>query len=125
MHSCSSHLFRPGEIWLDDAGAPINAHGAGFIHHEGVTYWYGEHKIDGAAGNYAHVGVRVYSSRDLYTWHNEGVALSVSTDPGHELAAGCIIERPKVIYNAATRFFVMWFHLEPSGAGYEGARSGV
>src|SRR5690606_38833577 len=72
-----------------------------------------------------HVGVRVYSSRDLYTWHNEGVALSVSTDPGHELAAGCIIERPKVIYNAATRFFVMWFHLEPSGAGYEGARSGV
>lgn len=117
--------FHPGQIWLDDTGAPINAHGAGFLHHEGVTYWYGEHKIDGEAGNAAHVGVRVYSSRDLHTWHNEGVALPVSTDSTHELAAGCIIERPKVIYNPLTRRFVMWFHLEPAGHGYEGARSGV
>lgn len=118
-------LFWPGEIWRDDAGETINAHGAGFLHHEGVTYWYGEHKIDGPAGNAAHVGVRVYSSRDLFRWHNEGVALAVSADETHELAAGCIIERPKVIYNAKTGHFVMWFHFEPKGAGYEGSRSGV
>ena len=125
MHAPAQSRFLPGKIWADDAGIPINAHGAGFLHHEGVTYWYGEHKIDGEAGNVAHVGVRVYSSRDLCSWHNEGVALPVSSDPAHELAAGCIIERPKVVYNARTRRFVMWFHLEPAGHGYEGSRSGV
>jgi len=121
----SDGIFRPGDIWRDTGGEPINAHGAGFLRHEGVVYWYGEHKIDGDAGNAAHVGVRVYSSRDLFNWRNEGVALAVSAEPKHELAAGCIIERPKVIYNAKTRRFVMWFHFEPLGAGYEGSRSGV
>ncbi|HSI08546.1 MAG TPA: glycoside hydrolase family 43 protein [Rariglobus sp.] len=120
----NTHI-RPGEIWRDTGGHPINAHGAGFLHHEGITYWYGEHKIDGEAGNAAHVGVRVYASRDLLNWSNEGVALAVSKDPTHELTAGCIIERPKVIFNARTARFVMWFHLEPAGAGYEGSRSGV
>ena len=125
MNSSQPVCFQPGAIWLDDAGAPINAHGGGFLHHEGVIYWYGEHKIAGEAGNAAHVGVRVYSSRDLCVWRNEGVALPVFSDPAHELAAGCIIERPKVIYNATTHRFVMWFHLESAGAGYEGARSAV
>jgi beta-xylosidase len=76
-------------------------------------------------GNRAYVGVRVYTSSDLLSWTNAGVALAVSSDAAHELAAGCIIERPKVIYNSRTGKFVMWFHLEPSGAGYKGARSGV
>jgi hypothetical protein len=30
-----------------------------------------------------------------------------------------------VIFNAATRRFVMWFHLEPPGQGYSASRSGV
>lgn len=117
--------FRPGEIWPNTDGRPINAHGGGFLEHEGVVYWYGEHKIDGEAGNAAHVGVRVYSSRDLLDWRDEGVALAVSTEAGHDIEAGCILERPKVVFNAATRRFVMWFHLEPKGGGYLGARSGV
>lgn len=117
--------FRPGEIWPDTEGRPINAHGGGFLEHEGVVYWYGEHKIDGEAGNAAHVGVHVYCSRDLLEWRDEGVALAVSTEKGHDIETGCILERPKVVYNAATRRFVMWFHLEPKGAGYFGARSGV
>ena len=120
-HTC----FQPGKIWPDTSGRPINAHGAGFLHHEGVTYWYGEHKIDGEAGNAAQVGVHVYSSSDLLNWRDEGIALPVSDEAGHDLEAGCILERPKVIYNAATRRFVMWFHLEPKGGGYRGARSGV
>lgn len=33
--------------------------------HAGVYCWFGEHKIEGDAGNYAQVGVHVYSSRDL------------------------------------------------------------
>ncbi len=117
--------FRPGEIWRDTDGAAINAHGGGLFHHDGVTYWYGEHKIEGKAGNTAQVGVSVYSSRDLLHWKNEGIALSVSDDASSDIARGCILERPKVIYNARTKRFVMWFHLELLGQGYNSARVGV
>jgi acetyl esterase/lipase len=117
--------FRPGELWPDDKGVHINAHGGGVLFHDGVYYWFGEFKVGGDAGNYAQVGVGVYSSRDLYNWKNEGVALAVSNDPASEIAKGCIIERPKVIYNAKTGKFVMWFHLEFNGKGYATARAAL
>jgi hypothetical protein len=123
--SASAQSFKPGEIWPDDHGVHINAHGGGMLFHEGVYYWFGEHKIGGDDGNRAWVGVHVYSSTDLYNWKDEGIALKVSKHPDDELAAGCVIERPKVIYNRGTKQFVMWFHLEVKGRGYEAARSGV
>ena len=109
--------FRPGELWSDEKGVPINAHGGGVLSHDGVYYWFGEHKIEGDAGNYAQVGVHVYSSRDLVHWQDGGIALTVSGDPKSEIAKGCIIERPKVIYNAKTKTFVMWFHLDTRNYG--------
>jgi hypothetical protein len=121
----STGLFRPGELWPDTAGVPINAHGGGILFHEGLYYWFGEHKIAGEEGNRAHVGVHVYSSADLHEWQDAGIALAVSDDPKSEIAKGCILERPKVIFNRRTGKFVMWFHLEPAGAGYTGARSGI
>lgn len=117
--------FRPGELWPDNNGAHINAHGGGVMFHDGRYYWFGEHKIAGKAGNAAHVGVHVYSSPDLHHWKDEGIALRVSDDPASEIAKGCILERPKVIHNEMTGKFVMWFHLEPAGMGYLAARSGV
>lgn len=105
--------FHPGELWLDNNGVHINAHGGGILVHEGTFYWFGEHKIEGTAGNLAHVGVHCYSSKDLYNWQDEGISLSVVMDPEHEIAKGRTIERPKVIYNEKTKKFVMWFHLEP------------
>ena len=124
--SASNNHFRPGEVWLDDNGVAINAHGGGFLFHEGRYYWFGEHKIEGSAGNSAHVGVHCYSSDDLYNWTDEGIALRVVTDnPEHPIAKGCILERPKVIYNARTGKFVMWFHLERLGHGYGDAMVGV
>ena len=36
--------IRPGEIWNDTSGKPINAHGGGVLFHQGVYYWYGEVK---------------------------------------------------------------------------------
>jgi beta-xylosidase len=53
------------------------------------------------------------------------VALSVSNERGSDIERGCVLERPKVIYNALTKQFVMWFHLELKGRGYEAARYGV
>jgi hypothetical protein len=117
--------FKPGALWPDDKGVHINAHGGGFLYHEGVYYWFGEHKIAGPAGNQAHVGVHCYASRDLYNWQDRGIALPVSDDPDSDIVRGCVLERPKVIYNAKTRQFVMWFHLELKGQGYRAARSGV
>lgn len=93
--------------------------------HEGRYYWFGEHKTEGKAGNFAQIGVHAYSSPDLYNWRDEGIVLPVSEDLSSEIARGCILERPKVIFNPRTKKFVMWFHLEPKGAGYSGARSGV
>lgn len=121
----SLQIFEPGKIWRDTNGVAINAHGGGLLFHEGVCYWYGEHKIEGEGGNQAHVGVHVYSSTDLYNWKDEGIALPVSSEPGHDIESGCILERPKVIHNAATGKFVMWFHLEKKGCGYDTASSGV
>ena len=49
----------------------------------------------------------------------------VMTDEKSEIARGCILERPKVIYNQRTGKFVMWFHLEFRGAGYATARTAL
>ncbi|MDR1221919.1 MAG: glycoside hydrolase family 43 protein, partial [Tannerella sp.] len=118
--------FRPGEIWPDDHGVHINAHGGGILLHGGVYYWYGEHKTGGKGGNVANVGFHCYSSPDLYNWKDRGIVLGVMPEgSGSDIEKGAVMERPKVIYNAKTRKYVMWFHLEPKGVGYAGARSGV
>ncbi len=118
-------MFEPGQIWRDTKGVPINAHGGGILDHGGTYWWFGEHKTGGEAGNRAHVGVHVYASEDLVNWRDEGIALAVEDSPNSEIPGGCVLERPKVIHNARTGKFVMWFHLEPKGSGYEGARSAV
>jgi hypothetical protein len=119
------NAFQPGALWLDNNGVHINAHGGGVLFHEGSYWWFGEHKVAGRRGNTAQVGVHCYASKDLYNWSDEGIALAVSQEQGHEIERGCIIERPKVIYNQRTRHFVLWFHLELKGRGYEAARTGV
>jgi len=117
--------FNPGELWLDSNGVHINAHGGGVLVHDGVYYWYGEHKIEGEAGNRAHVGVHVYESTDLYNWTDAGIALAVVDDPDSPITRGCVLERPKVIFNSHTNRFVMWFHLELKDQGYKAALTGT
>ena len=117
--------FKPGEIWPDDKGVYINAHGNGMLFHKGTYYWFGEHKLEGGKGNKAWVGVHCYSSKDLYHWKDEGVALKTEEDTKSEIQNGCILERPKVIFNKKTGQFVMWFHLEKLGTGYGTASSGI
>ena len=113
----------PKGVWNDTDGNYINAHGGGILQYEGKYYWFGEHRP--AKGFSTEVGVNCYYSDDLGTWKYEGVALAVSSTPGDEIEKGCIMERPKVIYNAKTGKFVMWFHLELKDQGYAAARAGV
>jgi beta-glucanase (GH16 family) len=123
VYQKKEQVVRPGRLWLDDRGEHINAHGGGVLYHEGIYYWFGEHKSENS--NAAQVGINCYSSNDLVNWKYEGVALPVSDDPKSEIAKGCVMERPKVIYNEKTGKFVMWFHLELKGQGYKAARSAL
>lgn len=116
----ATRQFVPGDRWLDQNGQHINAHGGGIIFHDGVYYWYGEKR-----GGRNSQGVNVYSSTDLYNWKFENLALEPSSDPNSPIAWGCIIERPKVIYNEQTKQFVLYFHLELKGKGYEAAQVAV
>lgn len=114
--------IRPGQEWPDRKGEHINAHGGGLLFHEGKYYWYGENRP--ARGFTTEVGVEVYSSSGLMNWEDEGVALAVSEEAGHDIERGCIMERPKVVRNPKTGKFVMLFHLELKGQGYAAARVG-
>ena len=115
--------FTPGAIWRDDQGKHINAHGGGILYHKGTYYWYGEHRPN--KGFTTTEGVMGYTSKDLYKWKNEGVVLALSQEEDSPIVKGCIIERPKVIYNELTNKFVMYFHLELKGQGYAAAQFGV
>ncbi|WP_207425863.1 glycoside hydrolase family 43 protein [Pedobacter sp. SYSU D00535] len=113
--------FSPAAVWTDTKGEVINAHGGGVIFDNKKYYWFGEKRGRGASE-----GVNVYSSSDLYNWTFEGLALAPDdADPESDIARGCIMERPKVLYNEKTKKYVMWFHLELKGQGYKAARAGV
>ncbi len=126
MSACQQEEAKPiysGALWPDNTGVHVNAHGGGVLYHEGTYYWFGENKCDTTSN--AMVGVMCYSSDNLTDWTNEGVALSVSDDESSDIVRGCIMERPKVVYNEKTGKFVMWFHLELKGKGYAAARAAV
>jgi len=130
----ASRQFRPGAGWTDQDGAAINAHGGGMLVHDGTYYWYGENKEgrtwlpkvnkkwDGYRVDIT--GIRCYSSRDLYTWKDAGLVLkAVPDDPAHDLHPSKVAERPKVAFNAQSRKFVMWLHIDTPD--YQAARAGV
>jgi hypothetical protein len=125
-------IIDSGSLWLDTNGKPIDAHGGGFLHYEGRYYWYGEIKagettlpeINASWGGtrVPFTGVSCYSSPDLVTWKLEGNVLPASSG-SPELDPTRVVERPKVIFNRATRQFVMWMHID--SPDYKEARLGV
>lgn len=127
-------MFKPGEIWKDTEGNTINAHGGGMLYYNSTYYWFGEIK-KGETWRVEHVttwedyrvnagGVSCYSSKDLLNWKYEAVALKPNlTDSSNDLHTSKVIERPKVIYNSATKKFVMWMHVDAEDYSY--SQSGV
>lgn len=117
--------FRPGQPWPDTQGTHLNAHGFCVLDFGGRHYWYGSHKIAGkteAEKNEA--GVRCYVSDDLLNWQNAGLVLSVFAPGAHaDLADASILDRPKVIYHAATKKFILYFKLYPPKS--QGGKSGT
>lgn len=118
--------IKPGQVWNDVTGKPINAHGGCVIFHEGLYYWYGTHKIKGLSEKkHADGGFRCYSSKDLVNWKNEGMMVSLDRPKTEDLTHECNADRPKVVYNEKTREFVMFFKLYLRGQGTKIAYTAV
>lgn len=126
LHPSKYNSFHPGAIWKDTDGVPIQAHGGGILFYKGTYYWYGENKSNPTHRQHVDVkGVSCYSSKDLYSWKNEGIVLpAVVNDSTHDLHFSKVLERPKVVYNQKTKKFVMWMHVD-SRPGYKLSSAGV
>ncbi|WP_277209351.1 family 43 glycosylhydrolase [Isoptericola croceus] len=106
----------PGRLFEDDAGRPVQLHGAGIRRIGDRYYAWGEDKSHG--GTFG--GVACYSSPDLATWTSHGHALAVTPDVP-DLAPGRVVERPKVL-PAPDGTYVMFLHID--SADYADARLG-
>ena len=119
------NVIRPGEIWPDDRGQHIQAHGGGILKIGGTYYWFGEDRGQGL--DPARRYVACYSSTDLAHWTFRNEALKLA-DP-ENFGPRWVLERPKVFYNATTKQYVMYMHIDAPIAGGQGgyalARVGV
>ncbi|WP_433923786.1 AbfB domain-containing protein [Paenibacillus taichungensis] len=114
--SAASVTITNGSDWLDTAGNPIQANSGNILKVGSTYYWYGEHAVGGKFDS-----VNVYTSTDLKNWTFSNAILT--KDSATELASSKI-ERPKVIYNAATKQYVLWAHYE-NGTDYNLGRVAV
>lgn len=71
---CLPLLSQTKEWWKDVNNEYINAHGGGVLFHNGLYYWFGEHRPEN--GFTTEVGVNCYASSDLQNWTHKGVALA-------------------------------------------------
>jgi len=117
--------IKPGDVWPDNRGEHIQAHGGGITKAGGLFYWFGEDRGKNNLPDRRYVGC--YSSRDLMNWTYRNQVLKLS-DP-ENFGPTWILERPKVFFNAATKKFVMYMHLDGPVPGIKGnyklARVGV
>ncbi|MDR1099312.1 MAG: glycoside hydrolase family 43 protein [Treponema sp.] len=119
--------MKNGELWTDNSGTPIQAHGGCIINYGETWYWYGENKdVDNLPGKnqVPFVGISCYSSSNLRDWQFEGNVLEANkTDSGSPIHTSRVCERPKVIYNPKNKNFALWMHLD--NKDYTFARAGV
>ena len=110
-----------GSLFTDDEGHPVHAHGAGLIlpgaspaTADGRFYMVGTDQK--TQPGWLSTGVNLYASHDLQHWSFVASIFNTSqiTTPNPE-GGRYRIERPKVLYNAKTRRYVMWFHLDSNG----------
>ena len=121
--SAAPPAIKPGDIWLDDRGQHIQAHGGGIIKIADTYYWFGEDRGQNLDRNLRYVSC--YSSRDLahWTFRNQVIKLA---DP-ENFGPGWVLERPKVFYNRKTKTYVMYMHIDGRTAegNYKIARVGI
>lgn len=117
-----------GGIWNDSSGNPIHAHGGHMLFHDDYYYWYGEDRRDD-------IYVSCYRSKDLFNWEFRNHILTTSTPAApirvrtnlalaNDKGGKVNLERPKVLFNAVTKKFVLWAHYE-NGNHYNDAACAI
>lgn len=99
-----------GVPWFNDRGEVVSAHGANIIKDGDLYFLFGEKHSDTSN---AFVGFNCYSSKALYNWKFESLALKVQ-DSGR-LGPDRVGERVKVMKCPATGEYVMYMHTDDLG----------
>ncbi|KAM0139195.1 hypothetical protein ACHAO1_003070 [Botrytis cinerea] len=108
----------PGATWTASGlNQHIQAHGGGIIQVGSTYYWAGENKLNGSAFQ----SINCYSSTDLVNWKFNSYLLTLQSSG--DLGPNRVVERPHIMYNAATAKYVMWMHIDSSNYGE--AKAGV
>ena len=113
--------FSPGQTWTDSSGSVLQLHGLGIVKSGSTWYGFGEDKAGENSGNASFQDIPCYTSTDLAHWTRKGQALS--RQASGDLGPNRVVERPKVIYNASTRTYVMYLHID--SPSYGDAKVGV
>ena len=128
VSQATSVSITPGIQWNDVASNIISAHGGGMTYLNGTYYWVGEYKDDNHTINsfMGHVTTQFvantcYSSSDLnsgttshWVFVNNILTQQASGDLGPN---NRVVERPKLIFNAATGTWVQWMHIDNNKYG--------
>lgn len=99
-----------GLPWYDQRGKVVSAHGANIVQENSKFYLFGEAHSDTSN---AFAGFNCYSSKDLYNWKFESIALPVQKSG--KLGPNRIGERAKVMKNPFSGEFVMFMHVDTLG----------
>ncbi|KAG9085465.1 hypothetical protein FRC06_003594 [Ceratobasidium sp. 370] len=108
LHLASATLqIVPGGTWIaSGTNKHIQAHGGGITKVGDTFYWIGEDKTAG----WPFYGINCYSSKNLVEWTFVRALFTLQTEG--DFGPNRIVERPKVIYNSATKQYVMWMHID-------------
>lgn len=119
--------IMPCALWPDDRGLHVQAHGGGIIKLADTYYWFGEDRSQDNDPGKRYVAC--YASKDLVHWTFRHQVLQ-QADP-ENFGTKWLLERPKVFFNAKTKKFVMYMHIDGpakpdnEGSPYALARMGV
>jgi glycosyl hydrolase family 43 len=111
--------FKPGALWLDASGKPIQAHGGSIIAIGDRFYWYGSDHSKATPGSLRlSEGIRLYESTDLYNWHDRGLIIQAD-NKGLQSPLSCLRHfiRPHIAKSPRTGKFVCWMVVDDPASG--------
>ncbi len=110
-------------IRLDNLGNAVDAHDGMIAYFNGTYYLYGTSYgcgFEWQNKNAAFCGFKVYSSKDLKHWKDEGFLFNANNDIWqcrcNGNTYGCF--RPHVVYNKKTKKYVLWINSYDNSPGY-------
>ena len=113
-----STFILPGQPWLNNQRNVINAHTGSFVFDNGAYYRIGTHKLNNnESTGLTSGGIHCYRSTNRINWDDMGFILRPSTDTASDIGADTRIERSKVVFNASTGKYVVYFTIFTQGTG--------